>query len=159
MSELDPRSYPQLAFAVAPPTVHEDESGRLVLRDPLRERLLRLTPEEWVRQQLVAELLQRGFPRGRFGLEWARNQGRTQGRADVVVLAESGRPELIAECKAATVALAPAHLAQLTRYARVDPPRWLLLTNGLQHRCLELAASGDEYLARAELPMPNATAR
>lgn len=69
--------------------------------DALRGQYLVLTPEEWVRQHLVAYLVSHcGAQPGRLVAEYAVALNGQPQRADVVVVDDGGRPLLVAECKA-----------------------------------------------------------
>jgi Type I restriction enzyme R protein N terminus (HSDR_N) len=60
---------------------------------------------------------------------------RIRDRVDVAVFAASGeevRPVLLVECKAPEVALDDAVVAQVRRYLRLLPARWIAVTNGRQ---------------------------
>lgn len=54
-------------------------------------------------------------------------------RADVVAVDRQGRPQLLAECKAASVKIDGAVLDQAVRYNSVVGAPCLMLTNGLTH--------------------------
>ncbi len=56
-------------------------------------------------------------------------------RADVVVVDDAGAPLLLAECKAPAVKIDARVLDQAVRYNSVLGARYLVLTNGLTHRC------------------------
>ncbi|HLA63777.1 MAG TPA: type I restriction enzyme HsdR N-terminal domain-containing protein [Rhodothermales bacterium] len=107
-----------------------DADGRLVVRDPVRRRWVRLTPEEGVRQRLLLHLLSLGYPPGLLAVEKAFTYvGRTW-RADVVAYDRARRPLLLAECKAPGVPLTQAVLDQLARYNATVRARVLAATNG-----------------------------
>ncbi|MCX8113103.1 MAG: type I restriction enzyme HsdR N-terminal domain-containing protein [Bacteroidia bacterium] len=89
--------------------------------DPIRRRYRVATPEECVRQRLVAFLLERGYPLASIQVEYALSEG---GRFDVAVTTPEGDLWLLAECKAPGTS--PQRLwtqawTQLRRYARVAP--------------------------------------
>ena len=101
--------------------------------DSLRETYLVLTPEEWVRQHLVAYLVTHcGVEEYAVALN-----GQAQ-RADVVVVDDAAEPLLVAECKAPGIPVGRQTLAQAVRYNSVLGARYLVLTNGRSHYCYEL---------------------
>ena len=107
-----------------------DAAGRALVRDPVRRRWVRLTPEEGVRQRLIGHLLARGYPPGLLAVERGFDYlGRTW-RADVVAYDRAQRPLLMAECKAPGVPLTQAVLDQLARYNAAVRARVLVATNG-----------------------------
>ena len=109
----------------------EEREGRTYVFDPLRRREVALTPEEEVRQQ-VLYLLVEGLkvPAGLVAVEYSLKVNGMDRRADVVVFGKEGRPLMVVECKAPSVALTEAVLDQAVRYHSVLCPRYILLTNG-----------------------------
>ena len=112
--------------------------GKAQIWDDLRQMWLVLTPEEWVRQHLVAHLIHRcGAAPLRLVEEYPVSLNGQAQRADVVVVNDHARPFLLAECKAPEVAITRATLDQAVRYNSVLGARYLILTNGLRHYCYE----------------------
>lgn len=106
--------------------------------DALRGTYLVLTPEEWVRQHLIAYLVAScGVQAGRIVQEYAVALNGQPQRADVVVVGDRAEPLLLAECKAPGVPVGERTLAQAVRYNSVLGARWIVLTNGLRHYCWE----------------------
>lgn len=106
--------------------------------DDLRGIYLVLTPEEWVRQHLIAYLVAAcGVQAKRIVEEYAVALNGQPQRADVVVVGDQGEPLLLAECKAPGVPVGERTLAQAVRYNSVLGARWIVLTNGLRHFCWE----------------------
>ena len=106
--------------------------------DGLRGIYLVLTPEEWVRQHLIAYLVSAcGVLAKRIVEEHAVALNGQPQRADVVVVGDHGEPLLLAECKAPDVPITERTLAQAMRYNSVLGARWIVLTNGLRHFCWE----------------------
>lgn len=113
-------------------TTRTDEAGRRQVLDPVRRRWVALTPEEGVRQRLLADLLAAGYPAGLLAVERAVvSLGRTW-RADVVAYGRDGAACLLAECKAPGVPLSQHTLDQLARYNVVVGAPVLVLDNGAQ---------------------------
>ncbi|MBK9576733.1 MAG: type I restriction enzyme HsdR N-terminal domain-containing protein [Fibrobacterota bacterium] len=96
----------------------------------------RTEPEEAVRQALIAHLVDGlGVPRACIRQELALStlDPRVRDRVDVAVHAADGstlRPVLLAECKAPHVPLDELVIAQVRRYLRLVPARWVVLANG-----------------------------
>lgn len=142
-SSLYPPSPSPLETLNFPPTGPFDvrrHEGRLVIRDEVRRRYVRLTPEEWVRQHLVRVLTETlGYPRGLLAVEKRVEAVGGPRRADLVVYGRGAggthRPLLIAECKAPTVKLGQAVFDQVSRYNTVTLAPHLVVTNGREHYC------------------------
>ena len=102
-----------------------------------RHRWVRLTPEEWVRQQLLHHLTERlDYPASRLAVEQAIMVGEAKKRCDAIVYDEALRPLMVIECKAETVPLTQKTLDQAITYNRKLNVPYLLLYNGPQTICV-----------------------
>lgn len=107
--------------------------------DPIRQVYVKLTPEEWVRQNLVQYLIHdRGYPRGLIAVEKSFLYQGMPRRADVVAYGRSGTPLLLAECKAPEIRVSQRTFDQVALYNAVLKARHLVVTNGLQHYCCQV---------------------
>lgn len=98
-----------------------------------RKRWVRLTPEEWVRQQLLHRLVEQyGYPAARIAVETAIMVGEAKKRCDAVVYDHAMQPLVLIECKAETVPLTQKTLDQAITYNRKLHVPYLLLSNGVQ---------------------------
>lgn len=98
-----------------------------------RHRWVRLTPEEWIRQQLLHRLVEQlDFPASLIAVEQAISVGEAHKRCDAVVYNRQMQPLLIIECKAETVPLTQKTLDQAITYNRKLNVPYLLLYNGVQ---------------------------
>ena len=102
-----------------------------------RHRWVRLTPEEWVRQQLLHRLVEQfGYPASRIAVEQAITVGDANKRCDAVVYDQTMQPQIIIECKAETVPLTQKTLDQAITYNRKLNVPYLILHNGPQTICV-----------------------
>ena len=98
-----------------------------------RKQWVRLTPEEWVRQQLLHRLVDDfGFPSSLIAVETAITVGEIKKRCDAVVYDRLMQPLVLIECKAETVPLSQKTLDQAIIYNRKLNVPYLLLSNGVQ---------------------------
>ncbi|MBO7456672.1 MAG: type I restriction enzyme HsdR N-terminal domain-containing protein [Paludibacteraceae bacterium] len=98
-----------------------------------RHRWVRLTPEEWVRQQLLHRLVEQyGYPASLIAVEKAITVGEAKKRCDAVVYDRAMQPLVLIECKAETVPLTQKTLDQAITYNRKLHVPYLLLCNGVQ---------------------------
>lgn len=131
------RQYPKLNFPAIRLRARQ-RGDNVEVWDALRGQYLVLTPEEWVRQHLVAFLVSHcGVQPGRLVAEYAVALNGQPQRADVVVVDDGGRPLLVAECKAPDVPVNEKVLSQVVRYNSVLGARYVVLTNGRVHYCCE----------------------
>ena len=92
---------------------------------------MRLTPEEWVRQQFLHRLVDDyHYPAGRIGVEVAIAVGDAKKRCDAVVYDEQLQPLVLIECKAEHVAITQRTLDQAITYNRKLNVPYLFLHNG-----------------------------
>ncbi len=109
----------------------QEKDGRLMVWDRLRKKWLVLTPEEHVRQCLVAFLVDaKGIPGGLISQEKGLKYDRRSKRYDLVVYDRLGAPVLACECKAPYVPLDRQAALQLAVYNRKLLAPYMLWTNG-----------------------------
>ena len=98
-----------------------------------RCRWVRLTPEEWVRQQLLHRLVEQlGYPASLIAVEAPIKVGEVQKRCDAIVYNHSMTPFVLIECKAETVPLTQKTMDQAATYNRKLQVPYLILHNGPQ---------------------------
>ena len=111
-----------------------------------RHKWVRLTPEEWVRQQLLHRMVETlGYPASLIAVEAVIRVGDIQKRCDAVVYNNAMQPLMLIECKAETVALTQKTLDQAVIYNRTLQVPYILLYNGLQTICVngkDISTSG-----------------
>ncbi len=114
-----------------------------------RHRWVRLTPEEWVRQQLLHFLVEQlDFPASLIAVEQAITVGAAKKRCDAVVYDNEMQPLVLIECKAETVALTQKTLDQAVTYNRKLKVPYLLLYNGPQMIFVTINADGNNIIAQ-----------
>lgn len=102
--------------------------------DELRKIWVRLTPEEWVRQNFLQYLLQvKGYPASLIAVEKELWLGELKKRFDILVYNAQHRPWLMVECKSTEVPLTEAVLQQVLRYNIAVPVDYLVISNGHYH--------------------------
>ena len=102
-----------------------------------RHRWVRLTPEEWVRQQLLHQMVEQlGYPASLIAVETAITVGEAKKRCDAVVYSASMQPLVLIECKAETVPLTQKTLDQAITYNRKLNVPYLILHNGPHTICV-----------------------
>ena len=129
-----------------------ERNGKRYVPDRIRGGYLLLTPEEWVRRHVIEYLT------GWCGVELQRIiteypvqlNGQPQ-RADIVVVGQDSRPQMLVECKAADVEISQAVLDQAVRYNSIVGAHYLMLTNGLKMLCFESLGEW-RYAQLNELP-------
>ena len=117
--------YPPYSYKI------KEEQGKEMIFDPSRKIWLRLTPEEWVRQNFIQYLLQTMlYPRSLIAIEKELQLGDLKKRFDILVYDNNHLPWMMIECKSMDVPLDEKVLAQLLRYHIAVPVPFLVITNG-----------------------------
>ena len=122
------------------------DGGRTLVHDPVRRKWVALTPEEDVRQRLLADLLRLGYPAGLLAVERGVVFDGKTWRADVVAYGRDQRPLLLAECKAPGVPIDQTTFDQLARYNAVLDAPVLVVDNGAARYCCVRTASGWDFV-------------
>lgn len=101
--------------------------------DEFRQKKVKLTPEEWVRQHFLHYLVShKRFPRGLIAVEQGIKVNELSRRCDAVVYSKEGAPIAIIECKAPEINLSENTLYQIAQYNFKLQVKWLILVNGRQ---------------------------
>lgn len=99
--------------------------------DVVRKKWLLLTPEEWVRQNMMQYLLiQKEYPISLISVEKEIKLGELKKRCDLVVYNRDSLPWMIIECKEMNVSLSQKTIEQVLRYHITLPATYLIVTNG-----------------------------
>ena len=105
-----------------------------MILDPLRRKYVRLTPEEWVRQNFIQYLINEGkYPAGLLGIEVLFRFNKLRRRVDILVHNRAGEPVLIVECKSPDVKIDEAVFEQIVTYNMKFQVPYIVVTNGLHH--------------------------
>ncbi len=116
--------FPQHNFRI------KEEDNREFIFDEGRKKWVRLTPEEWVRQNFLQYLIQvKKIPLSIIAIEKEVQLADVKKRCDVIVYKEH-KPWMIVECKEMNVPLSQAVLEQVIRYNMALPVEYLVISNG-----------------------------
>ena len=104
--------------------------GKDQIFDPFRKTWVLLTPEEWVRQNLLQYLVQNlQYPASLIAVEKEIKLGELSKRFDIVVY-KNEMPWMIIECKEAKVSLNEKTMGQILQYQQVLTAQYLFMSNG-----------------------------
>lgn len=130
----------------------KEEAGKELIFDEIRKQWVRLTPEEWVRQNFIQYLIQtKNYPTALIGVEKEIKLGELKKRFDILVYDKNHQPWMMIECKAMDVALNEAVLAQVIRYNISIPVQYLIITNGSYTYCY--LRNQDQFQMSTDLPV------
>ncbi len=128
--------------------------GTTQVFDQVRKKYLVLTPEEWVRQHFIYYLNQeKNYPLGLMGVEKMVKYNSMQTRADIVLYATDGKPNMIVECKAPSIKITQDAFNQIAKYNFKLQVPLLVVTNGIQHFCCQMDYKTNEITFLEEIPI------
>ena len=105
-------------------------NGKDQIFDPFRKTWVLLTPEEWVRQNLLQYLVQKlQYPSSLIAVEKEIKLGELSKRFDIVVY-KNEMPWMIIECKEAKVTLNEKTMEQILQYQQALTAKYLFISNG-----------------------------
>ncbi len=108
------------------------ENETTFIFDGIRKRWLILTPEEWVRQNILQYLIHvKKYPAALFAIEKEIQLGDLKKRFDIVVYDKNSKPWMLIECKEMNVVLDEHVLDQVLRYNITLQVPYLVITNGI----------------------------
>ncbi len=120
--------------------------------DPIRDKLICVTPEETVRQKVISYLLKMmKIPKQMLDVEAALvdYKVRSPRRADILILTEDEEtrfPIAVIECKAPEVAIDDRGIAQVWDYCRKLYAEYAVITNGYDFRFFHYDGDGFEEM-------------
>ena len=127
--------------------------GKSFIFDSLRKKYVRLTPEEWVRQNFVQFLIvEKKYSVSLIAVEAGVKVNNNPQRADLVIFDRSGNPALVAEFKAPEVKISQQTFDQIVRYNMQLKVKLLIVSNGLEHFCCRINYADNSYAFLPEIP-------
>ena len=121
---MEDLAYPTYPFKI------KQVSGKDRLYDPFRRKWVVLTPEEWVRQNILQYLVQVcKYPSSMIAVEKTIQLGELNKRFDIVVYKQESA-WMIIECKEAKVAINEKTISQIFQYQQVMVAEYLIVSNG-----------------------------
>ena len=137
--------YPATNFRI------KEEEGKEFIFDEQRRQWLRLTPEEWVRQNFVQYLVQvKQYPASLTAIEKEIRLGELKKRFDILIYDQQHQPWLMVECKGMDIPLDQSVLDQVLRYNMAVPVPYLVITNG--QYCAAFKKAGHQLEVLTALP-------
>lgn len=131
----------------------KNSENKIAVFDEIRKKFVALTPEEWVRQNVVQFLLQHmNYPKSYINVEKSISINGLTKRYDIVVFQPNGKLFLLVECKAPEIGIAQNTFDQIARYNMVLESQYLMVTNGLNHYFCQMDFENEQYRFLKELP-------
>lgn len=131
---------PEYSFRIA------GEEGKETIFDPIRKKYVKLTPEEWVRQNFIRYLVDvGGYPPGLLAIEAMSPFNNLKKRVDILVHNREGKPVMIVECKAPDVPINEKVFDQIVCYNLGFKVPYLIVTNGIDHYACKIDTDTNSY--------------
>jgi hypothetical protein len=130
------------------------KEGQEMILDPIRKKLVKLTPEEWVRQNFVQYLIVEGkYPAGLIGIEVMSKYNNLKKRVDILIHDRTGKPVMIVECKSPDIKIDDKVFDQIVCYNMGFKVPYILVTNGLDHYACRIDYETNKYEFLLVIPL------
>ena len=139
---------PQYSFRIT------GKEGSEMILDSLRRKYVKLTPEEWVRQNFVQYLINEGkYPPGLIGTEVMFRFNKLKRRVDILIHDRSGKPVMIVECKAPEIKIDDKIFDQIVCYNMEFKVPYIIVTNGMDHYACKIDHNENKYEFLLVIPL------
>ena len=136
-----PLHFPKVDFRL------KKEQGQDLIFDPFRKQWVRLTPEEWVRQNFLQYLtVEKHYPGALIAVEKEILVGEMVKRFDILIYDRNHAPWMLVECKAMDIPLTEGVWQQVLRYGIAVPATYVVIVNGKECRGWKKVQGGLEEL-------------
>lgn len=131
----------------------KNNKNKLYIFDIIRKKFVVLTPEEWVRQNVVQFLLEeKKIPVTLINVEKALKINGLTKRYDIVVFRTNGEIFLVVECKAPHIEITQSVFDQIAIYNLSLNAEFQMVTNGIQHYYCQMDYQNQCYVFLKDLP-------
>ena len=123
------------------------ENNNEYIFDSIRKKYIVLTPEEWVRQNIIKFLTENlKYPPNLLGVEKQIKVFNTVKRPDIIVFNNKLEPKMIVECKRPKISINSETLNQTINYFIKLKVEYFLLTNGIKHFCCKIKNNNCNFI-------------
>lgn len=141
-------NFPKYTFNI------KKQEGKTLILCLIRKKFIVLTPEEWVRQNTLAYLIEQiHCPASLVSVERKITINKITKRYDIVVFYPSSKVFLSVECKAPNVVIDQSTFDQIARYNSVLNASFLMVTNGINHFFCQIDYQNQRYNFMESLPL------
>ena len=122
------------------------------IKDIFRNRFVKLTPEEWVRQNFLHFLINhKSYPIGLIAVETELQVARLKKRCDAIVYNQKAEPIVIIEFKAPDVNINQDVFDQVAIYNMKLNVEYFIISNGIEHYFYQLDKNNNQYIFLSEI--------
>ena len=139
--------YPIVALNLPKTELQIKQKGeKLYVNCLIRKKAIILTPEEWVRQHLIAFFIKElCYPQGLMSVEKNIKYGDLDKRWDLAVFNTNQDCFLLMECKAPNVKITKTVFEQSLLYYKKLQADYLVMSNGLNHVIMKKNKSSNQF--------------
>ena len=139
--------YPIVALNLPKTELQIKQKGeKLYVNCLIRKKAIILTPEEWVRQHLIAFFIKElCYPQGLMSVEKNIKYGNLDKRWDLAVFNTNQDCFLLMECKAPNVKITKTVFEQSLLYYKKLQADYLVMSNGLNHVIMKKNKSSNQF--------------
>ena len=131
----------------------KNTENKQFIYDWVRKKFLILTPEEFVRQNIISYLINElQYPSSLIAVEMGIKVNQLQKRCDIVVYGRNGSAFMIIECKAPGVKTDQKVIDQIIRYNMKLQTPYLVISNGNNTFCVKVNYDSNNYEFLTGLP-------
>ncbi len=121
--------------------------------DLIRKKYLILTPEEWVRQNLVRYFINDlNYPKGLIKTESSLKYNNLKKRSDILIFNNDMTHFLVVECKSYKLKLNKSHISQSAMYNKIYKSKYVMISNGLDHIVCKYDWNNDSFEFMKSIP-------
>ena len=126
---------------------------KVYIFDSFRKKYILLTPEEWVRQNVLEFLVQKkNYSRALIAVEKEIDINGLKRRYDALIFDQSQNIDLLIEFKAPHIKIDEQVLSQITNYNYLLKAPFLLISNGMEHFFASFNSKENKYSFLKEIP-------
>ncbi len=116
-----------------------EEDGVEYVLDNIRKKYVVLSPEEWVRQELIKYFIEEcGYPKACISVEKMIRIDEKKLRYDILIFKDT-IPWMLVECKSPEIEITAETFYQSTAYQNVVQAKYIVLCNGHKTICYNAA--------------------
>ena len=121
--------------------------------DVTRKKHLILTPEEWVRQNLISYFITNlKYPKGLIKTESSLKYNNLKKRSDILIYNKDMSHFMIVECKSFKIKINKSHLNQSALYNKIYRSKYIMISNGLDHIVCEYDWDNKSFKFKDSIP-------
>tara|TARA_B100000609_G_scaffold11289_1_gene8604 strand:+ start:87 stop:533 length:447 start_codon:yes stop_codon:yes gene_type:complete len=132
----------------------EEINSKKYIFDFTRKKNLILTPEEWVRQNIVSYLANDlNYPKGLIKTESSIKYNNLKKRSDIIVRDRKMGFYLLVECKSYKLKINKDFFKQVSIYNKIYKSRYIMISNGIDHYVCEFFLKEKKYKFLKSIPV------